>query len=106
MQVFKHLDFLTDYLRLVYRLIHHPVYLELQAQDVVVLMLRNFYTYVAALTTFSPGQWHERPVSLRLLSLALKVLLLASTGVAAAHNIGGRNIHTASGTESSIALVR
>ena len=103
MQVFKHLDFLTDYLRLVYPLIHHPVYLELQAQDVVFLMLRNFYTYVAALTTFSPGQWHGRPVSL---SLALKVLLLASTGVAAAHNIGGRNIHTASGTESSIALVR
>ena len=35
-----------------------------------------------------------------------EVLLLASTGIAAAHNIGGRNIHNASGTESSIAFVR
>ena len=36
--------------------------------------------------------------------LQRNVPLLASTGITA-HNIGGRNIHTASGTESSIALV-
>ena len=103
-QKIQHLDFLTDYLRLVHRLMHHPV-LELQAQDVVLLMLRIFYTYVEALTAFSPG---GRPVSLgfELLQQKEEVLLLASTGIAAAHNIGGRNIHAASGTESSIALVR
>ena len=62
-QKIQHLDFLTDYLRLVHRLMHHPVYLKLQAQDVVLLILRIFYTYVEALTAFSPG---GRPVSLRL----------------------------------------
>ena len=41
---------------------------KLQAQDVVLLILRIFYTYVEALTAFSPG---GRPVSLRLSSLAL-----------------------------------
>ena len=60
-QKIQHLDFHTDYLRFVHRFMHHPVYLELQAQDVMFLMLQKFYIYVAALTIFSPGQIYTLP---------------------------------------------
>ena len=78
-----------------HRLMHHPVYLELQAQDVVLLKLQKFYTYVEALTAGG------RPVSLRLSSLALNFWNRKKKFFCWLPR--ALTIYNASGTESSIA---
>ena len=112
-QKIQHLDFLTDYLRLVHRLMYHPVYLKLLYKSKISCFL--YYGNFTPMYDRSSHSLQPRretrvikavELGFELLEQKEEVLLLASTGIAAAHNIGGRNIHNASGTESSIALVR